>query len=144
MNNPFFCIFILISVAACGGTMAQAQGALVDVSPPKNSGCTVWRGQPSADCPFAQSETLTGLAFTGRYSDYHCGDTWYPSWASDGNLYSPWTDGKTLWLCYSANFSPGWNGVKLEFNPPGRRYGLCLHEVKLFAQDHVVPAAKTR
>ena len=21
-------------------------------------------------------------------------DTWYPSWASDGNLYSPWTDGK--------------------------------------------------
>ena len=23
------------------------------------------------------------------------GDTWYPSWASDGNLYSPWTDGTT-------------------------------------------------
>jgi hypothetical protein len=36
-----------------------------------------------------------------------------------------------LWLCYSANFSPGWNGVKLNFNPPGGRYGLCLHEVKL-------------
>jgi hypothetical protein len=40
-------------------------------------------------------------------------------------------DGKTLWLCYSANFSPGWNGVKLSFNPPGGRYGLCLHEVRL-------------
>ena len=24
-----------------------------------------------------------------------CGDTFYPSWASDGNLYSPWTDGHT-------------------------------------------------
>jgi hypothetical protein len=40
-------------------------------------------------------------------------------------------DGKTLWLCYSANFSPGWNGVDLKFNPPGGRYGLCLHEIKL-------------
>jgi len=41
------------------------------------------------------------------------------------------SDGRTLWLCYSANFSSGWNGMKLEFNPPGGRYGLCLHEVKL-------------
>jgi hypothetical protein len=40
-------------------------------------------------------------------------------------------DGQSLWLCYSANFSPGWNGVKLNFNPPGGRYGLCLHEVRL-------------
>ncbi len=44
-------------------------------------------------------------------------------------------DGKTLWLCYSANFSTGWNDVKLEFNPPGGRYGLCLHEVKLLGPD---------
>jgi hypothetical protein len=36
-------------------------------------------------------------------------------------------DGKTLWLCYSANFSPGWNGVKLKFNPhPGGRYGMLV------------------
>jgi hypothetical protein len=40
-------------------------------------------------------------------------------------------DGQSLWLCYSANFSPGWNGVKLNFNPQGGRYSLCLHEVKL-------------
>jgi hypothetical protein len=43
-------------------------------------------------------------------------------------------DGKSLWLCYSANFSPGWNGVDLKFNPPGGRYGLCLHEVKLLGK----------
>jgi hypothetical protein len=42
-------------------------------------------------------------------------------------------DGKTLWLCYSANFSPGWNNVRLKFNPLGGRYGLCLHEVRLLA-----------
>jgi hypothetical protein len=40
-------------------------------------------------------------------------------------------DGKTLWLCYSANFSSGWNGLQLKLNPPGGRYGLCLHEVRL-------------
>jgi hypothetical protein len=45
------------------------------------------------------------------------------------------SDGKRLWLCYSANFSPGWNGVKLEFNPPGARYGLCLHEIQLLGPD---------
>ncbi len=54
-----------------------------------------WKSDVPKDCPFEQSETLTGIFFTGRHSDYHCGDTFYPSWASDGNLYSPWTDGRT-------------------------------------------------
>ena len=115
-----------------------------------------WKSDVPKDCPFERSKTLTVTFFTGRHSDYHCGDTFYPSWASDGNMYSPWTDGvgctsggsleggfhtahavmigdngKGLWLCYSANFSDGWNGVKLEFNPPGGRYGLSLHEVRL-------------
>ena len=31
-----------------------------------------------------------GVSHVGGY-----GDTWYPSWASDGNMYSPWTDGTT-------------------------------------------------
>ena len=54
-----------------------------------------WKSDIPDDCPFEQSQTLTGIFFTGRHSDYHCGDTFYPSWASDGNLYSPWTDGTT-------------------------------------------------
>ena len=33
-----------------------------------------------------------GVYFTGKHSDYYCGDTFYPSWATDGNLYSPWTE----------------------------------------------------
>ena len=44
-------------------------------------------------------------------------------------------DGRTLWLCYSANFSSGWNGVNLDINPPGGRYGLSLHEVRLLGPD---------
>ena len=54
-----------------------------------------WESSVPSDCPFPRSPSLTGLFFTGRHSDYRCGDTFYPSWASDGNLYSPWTDGKT-------------------------------------------------
>ena len=55
----------------------------------------VWSSPVPADCPFERSKSLTGVYFTGRHSNYRCGDTWYPSWARDGNLYSPWTDGKT-------------------------------------------------
>ena len=40
-------------------------------------------------------------------------------------------DGRSLWLCYSTNFCSGWNGVQLKANPPGGRYGLCLHELRL-------------
>ena len=40
-------------------------------------------------------QLICGVYFTGRHSDYKCGDTFYPSWASDGNLHGPWTDGQT-------------------------------------------------
>lgn len=55
----------------------------------------LWKSRVPEGCPFEQSKTLTGVYFTGRHSDYQCGDTFYPSWAGDGNLYSPWTDGHT-------------------------------------------------
>jgi len=38
---------------------------------------------------------IVGVAFTPRHSDYYFADTWYPSWASDDRLYSPYTDGST-------------------------------------------------
>jgi hypothetical protein len=52
-----------------------------------------WPSEPPKDCPFPASKELTGLYFTGRHAEYAHADTWYPSWAADGNLYSPWTDG---------------------------------------------------
>lgn len=57
-------------------------------------GLKAWPSEPPADIPFAPSQELTGIAFTGRYAHYGNADTWYPTWASNGNLYSPWTDGK--------------------------------------------------
>ena len=72
------------SYAAC-----HIEAAAADPQP------AVWPSTPPKDCPFEPSKTLVGVLFTGAHSDYHCGDTWYPCWASDGNLYSPWTDGKT-------------------------------------------------
>ena len=40
-------------------------------------------------------------------------------------------DGLTLWLCYSGNFSQGWNNIRFKEKPPGSRYGLVLLQVKL-------------
>jgi hypothetical protein len=61
-----------------------------------------WVSQPPADCPFPASEEITSITFTGRYARYTAADTWYPSWAEDGNLYSPFADGTageffTMW-----------------------------------------------
>lgn len=53
-----------------------------------------WPSEPPANCPFPASTEITGLRFTGVHSDYHFADTWYPTWAADGNLYSPFTDGE--------------------------------------------------
>jgi hypothetical protein len=42
-------------------------------------------------------------------------------------------DGRTLWLCYSANFSnlPGGYGTQWQPEPDGSTYAMCLQEVQL-------------
>lgn len=55
----------------------------------------VWPSEPPPGCPFEPSRDIVGVAFTPRHSDYYFADTWYPSWASDDRLYSPFTDGST-------------------------------------------------
>jgi hypothetical protein len=41
-------------------------------------------------------------------------------------------DGRTAWLCYSANFATNWRqGPEIRENPPGSHYGLVLQEIKL-------------
>ena len=54
-----------------------------------------WKSEPPADCPYPASREITGITMLGVKSGFHFGDTWYPTWAADGNLYSPWTDGCT-------------------------------------------------
>ena len=53
----------------------------------------IWPVSNVDECPFLKSKEITDIEFTGRFANYTKADTWYPSWASDGNLYSPWTDG---------------------------------------------------
>jgi hypothetical protein len=53
-----------------------------------------WPTTPPADCPFSAADLSVRL--TGRFANYTNADTWYPSWAADGELYSPWTDGYIL------------------------------------------------
>jgi len=40
-------------------------------------------------------------------------------------------DGRTFWLYDAANFTTVWKGAKLQQNPPGSRYAMCLQEVSL-------------
>lgn len=85
-------VALAVVLASSLATARSAEQRIVDLPP---AGWQVWPSLPPKGCPFEPSRDLSGIVFTGRHSDYRCGDTWYPSWASDDNLYSPWTDGVT-------------------------------------------------
>jgi uncharacterized membrane protein YgcG len=59
------------------------------------SGPTQWPSTPPAGCPFPPSTLVPGILFN-RFASNHFADTFYPSWAADGALYSPWMDGILL------------------------------------------------
>ncbi|MEN6663933.1 MAG: hypothetical protein ABFD85_08035 [Phycisphaerae bacterium] len=79
--------------------------AIAVAKPPRASvkyGPGKWASSRPSSCPFEPSKEITGLEWTGRMQTYTDADTWYPSWAADGNLYSPWTDGVVNGMrCYS-------------------------------------------
>jgi hypothetical protein len=63
-------------------------------------------------CPLKKSKDILNISFTGRFSNYTKADTWYPTWADDDNLYSPWTDGtigdmEFIWSGAAANSKTG-------------------------------------
>jgi len=68
----------------------------------------IWKSEPPADCPFEPSKDIKGVRFLGRCSEYDVADTWYPSWADDDRLYSPFTDGSCPRLDGSRDHS--WSG----------------------------------
>ena len=43
-------------------------------------------------------------------------------------------DGRTLWLCYSANLAAGWGKADIQSRPEGSKYAMCLQEVKLLGR----------
>ncbi|MFB3902151.1 MAG: hypothetical protein ACE15E_01755 [Acidobacteriota bacterium] len=64
----------------------------------------IWPDDPPAGCSFKQSQQITGISFTGRYANYTKADTWYLTWAADGNNYSAWTDGSIDGYFCNSNF----------------------------------------
>ena len=75
-----------------GVTLGACLAIATTLAAPAPAGAR-WPSTPPTNCPFKSSGRFAGIAFTGRHAEYTQADTWYPSWASDGNLYSPWTDG---------------------------------------------------
>ena len=68
------------------------------------------------DCPYPQSEVFSGIKFNGKFESYENADTWYPSWASDDELYSPYADGKVK----GVNVFCTWSGSNKFFAPLGK------------------------
>ena len=84
-------IGILLLLSA-GATITFAQ-------PVKQYDPWIWKSEPPKDCPFEPSTDIVGVALTMNYRHYRLkngnsyADTWYPTWAANDTLYSPWTDG---------------------------------------------------
>ena len=89
----------------CGGTNLWTRwGDHGEDSNPPNKTCSkTWCNPSPNGIPFPQSKDLVGWSFkSGCNPGYGSGggdrksssaDTFYPTWAADGNLYTGWTDG---------------------------------------------------
>ena len=96
---------ILLAVLPIGMTAASLSPCVAaePTTAPADETCFVWPSEPPADCPFPPSAEFDRVVILPRHRWVCNADTWYPSWASDGNLYSGWTDGKVNgWINSSA------------------------------------------
>jgi len=94
------CILLLYNYTS---VIAQAKPDTLSFKP------FVWQSEAPSDCPFKQSKELNGIKFLGLKSGLHGGDTWYPTWAADDNLYSPYTDGGCSRLDGGRDHSSSWD-----------------------------------
>ena len=92
MNGLAGKLIVVLTVICAATVRAEPVQRLVEA--PESQPYRPWPSRPPEDCPFEPSDVIKGVAFTGRYVNYTNADTWYPSWAADGNYYSPWTDGR--------------------------------------------------
>lgn len=97
-----FVFFALLAGNKAKAQMASLKPDILNYTP------FVWQSETPEDCPFKQSKEFTGIKFLGIKSGYHYGDTWYPTWAENDTLYSPWTDGKTKRLDGYTDWSQSW------------------------------------
>ncbi|MFC2175818.1 hypothetical protein ACFLR1_02455 [Bacteroidota bacterium] len=89
-DEKYKCIIVLL-ITICISIYAKAhtKPEIINYKP------FVWKSLPPGDCPFHQSNALTGIKFLGIKSGFHYGDTWYPSWGTDGitNGARSWSSG---------------------------------------------------
>ena len=88
MKVKIVILITFIMILTCFSTKAQLKPDTLRFKP------FIWKSEPPLDCPFEPSKELIGIGFLGIKSGFYFGDTWYPTWADDDKMYSPWTDGK--------------------------------------------------
>lgn len=91
MNSIKDIFLMILVVAFCNASIAQENQNLKPIIEKYEP--FVWKSQAPKDIPFQSSKEYVGVKFLGIKSGYKYGDTWYPTWASNDTLYSPWTDG---------------------------------------------------
>ena len=88
MKKILICLLLTYPGILC----AQKDRSLQQISETYN--WTSWgNNRLPKDCPLPLSKTFGGISFTGRFASYTNADTWYPAYASDGTIYSCFTDG---------------------------------------------------
>ena len=144
MKNVFILVCLMISFPLVGQVKIvrdlKTNNVQIQVEPLKpviaHFDAFVWKSETPSDCPFQQSKEFRQIRFLGVKSGFQYGDTFYPTWADDDLLYSPWTDGKTWRLDGSWDYSnSGYSGSKehtttgqavLEGNDPENLVGYSL------------------
>jgi hypothetical protein len=71
-----------------------------------------WTSTIPADCPFKHSSEFNAIKFLGYKSGFHFGDTFYPTWADNDLLYTPYTDGSCWRLDGSYDNSCSYDGER--------------------------------
>jgi hypothetical protein len=118
------CVALLVCFTA--SSYSQGPGAQTSPEDAQGAGEYVWPSQPPPGMPFEASTT-------GRHAQYAHADTWYPSWASDGNLYSPWTDGEVNGVRASSSDAAANTGnAKIRGDDP---MSLVIADVGTFASN---------
>ena len=90
-------IILIISTGAAALPRCNSSGSWV--------GSCVWPNAPPSDCPLELSTSLVDVAFSGVFGAYNSShaDTWYPSIAADGSLFTSFADGS---VCTSSTGPP--------------------------------------
>ena len=87
-------IFISFSLLFASSFGASAENDKSCVAINKAYNWTTWGNSVlPTDSGLRQSDSFGGITFTGRYASYTNADTWYLTYASDGVMYSCYTDG---------------------------------------------------